>query len=181
MTPQETWDKYRDLPDNDMHDYAPFLRIMARGNMLEIGVRQGVSTSALLLGLDDKSEGSLISIDIDCECNLFEHSRWIFINGDSRTIRLPAPGLDVLLIDGDHCYETMTSDLNRFSSLVKPGGLILAHDVEPSPLWLPRIKYENWYPVEEAARAWADFTSSRQGFHCVFPGKTGMGVMVKNG
>jgi predicted O-methyltransferase YrrM len=48
--------------------------------------------------------------------------------GDSRTVDLPAPGLDVLFIDGDHTYEGAAADLARWSPLVRPGGHLVLHD-----------------------------------------------------
>lgn len=41
--------------------------------------------------------------------------------------------LDLLFIDGDHSYEGALSDFNRYSQLVRPGGLICLHDVVPNP------------------------------------------------
>jgi predicted O-methyltransferase YrrM len=188
FTVKEQWDRYRKLPEQDMYDYSPFLRKSARGNILEIGVCQGVSTAAFLLGLDDKAYGDpkapghLWSIDLDAKCgNLYDHPRWTFIHGDSWKIPLKTlPELDLLFVDGDHSYKTALSDLKRFSSLVVPGGTIMMHDVEPSEEWLPRIQAENWYPVEECARAWHDFCSVHPTWESrVMPGQTGLGVIVK--
>jgi len=48
--------------------------------------------------------------------------------GDSRTIALPEPGLDLLFMDGDHTYEGAAADLERWSPLVRVGGHLVAHD-----------------------------------------------------
>jgi O-antigen/teichoic acid export membrane protein/predicted O-methyltransferase YrrM len=37
--------------------------------------------------------------------------------------------LDVLFIDGDHSYEGVRADYERYSHLVRPGGLIAFHDI----------------------------------------------------
>ena len=37
--------------------------------------------------------------------------------------------LDVLFIDGDHTYEGCRDDFDDYSGLVRPGGLVLMHDV----------------------------------------------------
>jgi predicted O-methyltransferase YrrM len=37
--------------------------------------------------------------------------------------------LDLLYIDGDHSYQGVKSDFEMYSSLVRPGGLIVFHDV----------------------------------------------------
>jgi len=48
--------------------------------------------------------------------------------GDSRTVELPEPGLDLLFVDGDHTYEGAIGDLRRWSPLVRPGGHVVLHD-----------------------------------------------------
>jgi len=48
--------------------------------------------------------------------------------GDSRTILLPESGLDLLFVDGDHTYEGASTDLERWSPLVRVGGHLVAHD-----------------------------------------------------
>jgi predicted O-methyltransferase YrrM len=39
--------------------------------------------------------------------------------------------LDLLFIDGDHSYEGISSDFRLYSPLVRPGGLIVCHDIVP--------------------------------------------------
>src|SRR5690348_9963528 len=117
QTPQEVWEHYRKLPEQDMYDYSPLLRTIARGNILEIGVCAGVSTAAFLLGLDDKEDGHLFSVDI-ADRKLFDHPRWTFLKGDSREIMSPlcnSEAFDILLVDGDHSYAAASHDLARFS------------------------------------------------------------------
>lgn len=182
MTVQETWDHYRRMPEQDMYDYSPFLREVARGHVLEIGVCQGVSTAAFLLGLDDKGAGELWSFDINRDCgDSFRHPRWTFFGMDSRMAQYwRHRKFDVLFIDGDHSYDFAFGDLCRLEPLVKLGGLIIAHDVEPSAAWLPRIMREKWYPVDECRRAWKDFVALHPSWPSeIRPGMTGLGVMTK--
>lgn len=47
---------------------------------------------------------------------------------DSRAVELPAPGIDVLFVDGDHSYEGAAADLRRWSPLLRDGGHVVAHD-----------------------------------------------------
>jgi predicted O-methyltransferase YrrM len=37
--------------------------------------------------------------------------------------------LDVLLIDGDHSYDGVRRDFELYTPLVRPGGLIILHDI----------------------------------------------------
>lgn len=41
--------------------------------------------------------------------------------------------LDYLFIDGDHTYEGVKKDFDLYSQFVKPGGVIVFHDVVPHP------------------------------------------------
>jgi predicted O-methyltransferase YrrM len=41
--------------------------------------------------------------------------------------------LDMLFIDADHSYAGALTDYTRYSTLVRPGGLICFHDVVPNP------------------------------------------------
>ncbi len=175
--PFEIWDLFSAMDMQDMCDYLPFLRELARGKILEIGVCAGVSTSAFLLGMDEKSDGQLWSIDIDPSCgNAITHPRWTFLQGDSQNMPIPfAEGcFDTLLIDGDHHYGAASSDLRRFSPLVKNGGMILMHDV------LPSNYARRFCPVDECRQAWDDFGAQHPTWEShIMSGLFGMGVMRK--
>ncbi len=176
-TPQEILDEYSVIAKQDMAEYVPFLREIARGRVLEIGVCQGVSTSAFLLGMDDKDDGYLFSIDIDPACGeRLSHPRWTFIPGDSRQLKLQGNfEFDVLLIDGEHHYDTALSNLRKFSPLVKRGGTILMHDVLPSEYGRSVCP-----EIDECRKAWDEFRAEHPDWPTrIMPGLFGMGVITK--
>jgi len=41
--------------------------------------------------------------------------------------------IDFLFIDGDHTYEGVKDDFSLYSPLVRPGGLVVFHDILPNP------------------------------------------------
>lgn len=102
--------------------------------ILEIGVRGGISTNSFLYGIRDRGHNNvhLYSMDIaDCSDVVKDEKlkeNWTFIQGDSKTISWNKE-IDVLLIDGDHSYDGVKADFERFVPFVKEGGLILMHDV----------------------------------------------------
>lgn len=116
----------------DMHGHLEYLRSVAQGNILEIGVCQCFSTSALLLGVRERG-GHLWSIDIEhCENCLPALTRpqpnWTFIQADSTLYNWDHP-LDILMIDGGHSYANVKADMEKYIPWVKVGGLVLMHDV----------------------------------------------------
>jgi predicted O-methyltransferase YrrM len=70
--------------------------------------------------LDRELEAALSRYDLAEDVRL--------VVGDSRSVDLPEPGLDLVFIDGDHTYEGAASDLRRWSPLVRPGGHLVVHD-----------------------------------------------------
>jgi predicted O-methyltransferase YrrM len=124
--------------DNDVHHdidmHADFLTEVAKGDILEIGVRTGISTAAFLRGVQ-KNGGHVYSVDNNPDCSkVFQGlSEWTFILADSKDtaqVKAAIPAsLDILFIDGDHTYEGVKADLANYAPLVKSGGRIILHDV----------------------------------------------------
>lgn len=119
----------------------------AKGNVLEIGVRGGCSTSALLSGVE-KRGGHMWSVDVS-PCQIFDSPQWTFIQANSitekeRILAAIPEDLEVLFVDGDHTYEGCLSDLQTFGLRAK---LILIHD----------CLCPDTYPgVRQAAQEYAD-------------------------
>lgn len=131
MTPRETYEYYL-VNWSDIMDHLPRLKDRAHGNCMEIGVRHGASTSALLTGLEEH-QGHLISFDIVDHSRPFrEHPQWTihYLNSvtDAEGIKKLIPDhLDLLFIDGDHAYESVISDLHNYGPRADR---ILLHDTE---------------------------------------------------
>lgn len=121
---------------NDCHLHLPRLKAEAHGTVLELGTRKGLSTSALLCGVEEKG-GQVWSVDINPECaEVFAgHPQWHFIHADStdecaiRRAGLPLP-LDVLFIDTAHTYRHTLKELMLWGPCVRAGGVILLHDTD---------------------------------------------------
>jgi predicted O-methyltransferase YrrM len=152
---------------SDMIDHLSLLRQASRGNVLEIGVRGGISTSALLLGVQEKG-GHLWSVDINPCGNTFAgHPGWTFIQADSikekdKIISAIPDSLDVLFVDGDHSYEGAKSDLETFGPSAKT---IFIHDVE-CPSTYPDVR-----------KAFDEFVGQWAKGHLIMSGSYGMGVI----
>jgi predicted O-methyltransferase YrrM len=111
---------------------------------IEIGRWRGGSTVALAAGMG--VGGKVWSIDIgekaerllgtseaqlDAEtaafCRRFGLDVELLV-GDSRTIDLETGEVDVVLVDGDHTYEGVRSDVERFGPRLRIGGALLLDD-----------------------------------------------------
>jgi predicted O-methyltransferase YrrM len=123
---------------------------------LELGVRWGTSTAALLAGVDEV-DGHLWSVDIAQPTYpqwWHETGRWTLTIGSDtdREVMAAQPAeLDVLFIDTVHTYEHTLAELRAWVPRVKPGGVVLMHDTELDGALLTRL----WgpqpaHPVAEA-------------------------------
>ncbi len=123
---------------SDIQHHLGLLFSLARGNVLELGTRGGVSTVALLAGVE-RAGGHVWSIDIeDCSGVLPPHEQWTFIQGDSRDPDLTAQKtggepFDLVLIDTQHEYEIAQAELALWGPHLAQGGAICMHDIETFP------------------------------------------------
>lgn len=163
----------------DMKDFLPWLKEHAKGTILEIGVRDGASTSAFLAGVE-KNGGVVLSVDVaECSGLFAGHPQWKFIQADSSDPKLHAPALDILLIDGDHTRRGYRRDLDRFFPFVKPGGLILSHDICPEPGQTLEDGGGD-YPSVAVREEFYKFCLEHDLENFELPGKYGIGVMLKS-
>lgn len=102
-----------------MTPHLPRLRALAEGLSLavEFGVKNGASSSALLLGA-----AHVISYDIAAtpSARLLERlagDRWEYWIADSRTADFPS--CDLLFVDSDHTYAQVDAELRRHASRVR--------------------------------------------------------------
>lgn len=111
---------------------------------IEIGRWRGGSTVALAAGMG--ASGKVWSIDLrdkesrvlelepgtlDAETRQFCERFGLDVEllvGDSRTIEVDTGEVDLVLIDGDHTYEGVRSDFDRFGRRVRVDGAVLLDD-----------------------------------------------------
>lgn len=122
------------------------VRQMKARKVIEIGRYKGGST--LLLAAAMNGEGELWSIDIgekerrlsnDSTSRSFDEQiselfkrfglKVHLLSGDSRIIDIDTREIDLVLIDGDHTYEGVKNDFERFGKRTRIGGAVLFDDV----------------------------------------------------
>lgn len=100
--------------------------------VVELGVRSGESTTALLAAVNDTG-GRLISVDI-AECNktrrrLKGEPNWSFIHGnDIEIIKEWDKPIDHLFIDTSHTFKHTLAELREWGDWVKENGIMSLHD-----------------------------------------------------
>lgn len=166
----------------DMKDFAPWMRDHAKGNIVEIGVRDGASTSAFLSGVEEHG-GHVWSIDVQPCGHLFEsHPQWSFLQCNSTDIDAMCKfipfEIDVLLIDGDHSRAGIIADF-EYARQVRAGGIILLHDIAPEEK--PEGCHDMSWPGDDVKRVYKELCARLpEGWtHEELPGKYGMGVLHK--
>ena len=108
--------------------------------VLECGVDVGWSTGVLAHAVEQTQAGSMISLDIrDCS-DAIKSDRWTFLQIDDtkrERILREAPilnqGIDLLFIDSLHAARHVTRQVELWYPLVRKGGWIAFHDVDPGP------------------------------------------------
>lgn len=136
---------------SDIENCIGWIASHSMGSVMEIGVREGISTAAILVGLEQNMEGGhLWSVDKENCGHLYTNPRWTFIQANSLTeperildetkMRSNNVWIDLLLIDGDHSYSGCLSDLTNFGKYAK---VIAVHDTNSEWLgvWQAVIEY----------------------------------------
>jgi predicted O-methyltransferase YrrM len=118
--------------------------------VMELGTGKG--GNLFLLSNVAASDATIISLDMRGGPHGAGYPPWkipllkSFVHGDQQLILIDADShnsntpsmisrflqgelLDVLFIDGDHSYEGVKKDFGLYQSFVRPGGLIIMHDI----------------------------------------------------
>ncbi len=113
-----------------------YLSKIKNPQILEFGVRKGISTS-YFLELCNKNNGKLFSIDVDDYSELFEDDNWTFIQSRDDNIdyidEFIPNSIDVLHIDSLHEAKHVSKLIYLYYAKIKPGGFILIDDVSCLP------------------------------------------------
>lgn len=124
---------------SDIQTHLPFLheRASQSKTILELGVRGGISTAALLAGVESQVQnGHLWSVDIEMPHvpnRWFGSPLWTFTLGDDMAPEIAAcqpQQIDMLVIDTSHFYEHTLAELRLYVPRVNKGGMICCHDTE---------------------------------------------------
>jgi len=125
-------------PNDDMSPHVDLIysivKYTAPDVVLEIGVKGGVSTKAILKGMTNSEKcGEYYGCDIKpkiFQSNLLPSAKFLTISSDNLAKEWAKP-IDFLFIDGDHHYEQVKRDYLHFSEFVTLNGFMIFHDTFP--------------------------------------------------
>ena len=116
-----------------------FIQKIDNINILEFGVMKGRSTK-MFLGLCEKQNGFLTSVDINDHKNLFNNSRWNFIQSRDDNFELinkiSNKNFDIIYIDSLHEPNHVKKILYFYYDYLKVNGRVFIDDIN----WLPYVK-----------------------------------------
>jgi cephalosporin hydroxylase len=124
-------------------EFVPFLELLEQerpSSVLKIGTRHGATLFMMCEVV--AADAHLATLDLQLpparvlrSCGR-RRQTVVHLEGDShdptvhgRVVRLFGDGLDLLFIDGDHSFEGVSADFESYESLVRPGGLVVFHDI----------------------------------------------------
>ena len=144
---------------SDIHKHLPFLYNVGlfSDTIVELGVREGRSTSAFLAAIQ-KTNGTLYSVDINpMEGKIEELSKdvingryqmngkWTFIQEDDLLWINRCPNdVDLIFIDTDHTYQQTFNELNLYKTKLSKNGLFICHDTEQP------VNHDSVNPIKSA-------------------------------
>lgn len=139
--------------------------------IVEFGMRGGVSTWAMLKGLDDGAR--IVSVDNDEDVFrmvppwVLEDPRLEVIIGDDLTVTLPVSKADLVLIDSGHEYEQTLAELARADTL------------GPSWIMLHDYLYAETPGVRQAVDEWTGTYPLHWRLATVHPSQWGLAVLER--
>jgi predicted O-methyltransferase YrrM len=133
--------------------------------LVEIGVREGISTVALLLACKALG-GHLWSVDIE-PClkaretvkNLGLEHYWTFTQAHSlEFVKTWNKTIDLLFIDSGHTFDLTINELRAYSKFLKVGGVIAMHDTLVTPEDRPEFGSDVWLAIQRFLRENRNYT-----------------------
>jgi predicted O-methyltransferase YrrM len=125
---------YSDMQHHLVRLYSLTVKLPKEKVVVELGVRWGDSTTALLAAVND-SGGHLYSVDLlppsgGAAVYLDTEPNWTFILGDDmEVVKNWNKPIDHLFIDTTHRFEHTLSELREWGKWVKVEGIITLHDL----------------------------------------------------
>ncbi len=108
---------------------AAIVRLKKPRRILELGTFEGRTTQAIAAAMPDYAK--LTTVDHQIRHDGFDDPRIRFYKEDAITfLRDMCPQMDLVFVDDDHNYGHVSTEITLIKERVlKPGGMIIMHDV----------------------------------------------------
>jgi len=127
--------------ENKIHYIVNLIKDIKNINILELGVREGISTKSFL-EVCKKNNGNLTSVDIEDCSNVSEDLNWKFIHSSDDNFELIdkqiSKNLDLIYIDSYHEPSHVKKVFYHYYNFLKINGICIIDDIS----WLPYCKKE---------------------------------------
>ncbi len=114
------------------NNISPILKNISKPNILELGVRYGVSTN-FFLEYCDQNDGKLLSVDIDDCSNVASSKNWKFIHcrddDYEKIIQDKNVKFDLIYIDSFHNAKHVSKIIYLYFNNLKKNGFIFVDDI----------------------------------------------------
>lgn len=162
------------------HGYIPFLqerliKMQHKPRVLEIGIDRGVTLIPLVVAIASQHDSFLymgVDVNVQESLNLTLQylgplAQFTYLIQENSLSLLPKlintqMKFDVIILDGDHNYHTVSQELNYLDDLVSPDGIVVIDDYDGK--WSER---DLWYAerpgYEENALTTKPVSSEKQG------------------
>ena len=114
------------------NNISPILKNISKPNILELGVRYGVSTN-FFLKYCDQNDGKLLSVDIDDCSNVALSKNWKFIHcrddDYEKIIQDKDMKFDLIYIDSFHNAKHVSKIIYLYFNNLKKNGFIFVDDI----------------------------------------------------
>jgi predicted O-methyltransferase YrrM len=111
---------------------SPILEGVSKPQLLELGVRHGISTK-FFLEYCEKNDGNLISVDIDDYSNVSKSKNWKFVHSRDdnykKVIENQKTKFDLIYIDSFHNAKHVSKIIYLYFNNLKENGHIFVDDI----------------------------------------------------
>tara|TARA_B100000787_G_scaffold169383_1_gene160426 strand:- start:145 stop:771 length:627 start_codon:yes stop_codon:yes gene_type:complete len=119
--------------------FLNYLESIDKPNILEFGVRHGISTK-IFIDICERKDGFLNSVDVDNYSKKFLSKKWKFIHGRDDNFQLVekfiSKNIDLIYLDSFHDAEHVEKIFFHYYSYLKKNGYFIIDDIS----WLPYSK-----------------------------------------
>ena len=119
--------------------FLDYLESTEKPNILEFGVRHGISTK-MFIDICEKKDGFLNSVDVDDYSKKFFSKKWKFILGRDDNFQLIekhiSKNIDLIYLDSFHDAEHVEKIFFHYYPYLKKNGYFIIDDIS----WLPYSK-----------------------------------------